>query len=540
MRKVKLLVCIMLIISLLATGCYSKGLSSSLNGTKGTNSSPSYGLTSVSFPLKEKVTLRFLTKSSILAPADPNDKLIFQRFEKDTNLHIDWINYTSDQYNEKKNLLLASGDFPDVIFDAEFSDYDILRYSKQGVIIPVEQLIDKYMPNLKKILDLRPNYKKLLTAPDGHIYSFPWIEELGEGKEAIQALGNIPWINKKWLDELGLKIPTTTEELEKVLIAFKNSGKSDVIPMSFMINNVNEDPSILLGAFGMGDNNDHYVVTEDKKVVYTLNQEGYKNGIQWFNRLQQEGLIDSEAYTQDWNTYVAKGKNQRYGLYFTWDKANVSGNNEDYVPLPPLKGPSGQVNVARSNSFGFFKGRTVISSANQNLELTAKWIDKCYDPIQSIQDNWGTYGDKNQQNVFELTSENTLKHLSFGNISPSELRQKTSVGGPLAILDDYYGIITTKPKDAAWRLEVLRSTYVPAMKASYNFPQVFFSEEELTQLIQLETSVKAYAERMKAKWISEGGIDNQWNEYLRQLDKLDLPKILEIKQKGLDNYNVSS
>ena len=56
----------------------------------------------------------------------------------------------------------------------------------------------------------------MCTAPDGHIYSFPWIKQLGEGKEAIQAIGNIPYINKKWLDFLGLKVPETTEELEKV------------------------------------------------------------------------------------------------------------------------------------------------------------------------------------------------------------------------------------------------------------------------------------------------------------------------------------
>ena len=62
----------------------------------------------------------------------------------------------------------------------------------------------------------------MCTAPDGHIYSFPWIEQLGAGKEAIQAIGDIPYINKKWLDYLGLEVPTTTDELEQVLIAFRD------------------------------------------------------------------------------------------------------------------------------------------------------------------------------------------------------------------------------------------------------------------------------------------------------------------------------
>ena len=66
------------------------------------------------------------------------------------------------------------------------SDYDLLRYAKQGIIIPLENLIDKYMPNLQAVFEKYPEYRTMCTAPDGHIYSFPWIEQLGAGKEAIQ------------------------------------------------------------------------------------------------------------------------------------------------------------------------------------------------------------------------------------------------------------------------------------------------------------------------------------------------------------------
>ncbi|MBU3113085.1 extracellular solute-binding protein [Clostridium lacusfryxellense] len=537
MKKTRALVSILLIVSVLSTGCGSKNSSGSDTKAKGINSSANYGLKDVKFPLEKKENLKFITQSSPLAPKNPNDKLIFQRFEKDTNVHIDWTNYTNDQFAEKKNLDIASGDLPDAIFDAGMSDYDLLRYGKQGIIVPLEDTINQYMPNLKKILDSHPDYKKIITAPDGHIYSLPWIEELGTGKEAIQALDDIPWINKKWLDELGLKMPTTTDELEKVLIAFKNMKlevKTDVIPMSFRVNGGGEDCSMLLGSFGLGDNYDHYVVTEDGKVVYTLAQDGYKTGVQWLNKLQKQGLIDKEAFTQDYNTYAAKGKNNRYGLYFTWDKANISGNNEDYVAMPPLKGPDGTVNVARTNGIGFDKGRMVFSSSNQNIELTAKWADKCYETVQSVQNNWGTYGDTKQGNIFKLTSEKTLKHLPLGTNTPVGLRSMTNTGGPLAILNEYYGKFTTMPDDAAWRLDILHKTYVPAMKATNNYPPVFMSEEDQTQLTQLETAVKTYSERMKAEWILKGGAESQWDNYLKELEKNGLSKLIAIKQKYYD------
>lgn len=71
------------------------------------------------------------------------------------------------------------------------------------------------MPNFKKVLEEAPEYKSMITAPDGKIYAFPWIEELGNGKERIQAVDSMPWINVEWLKKLGLDMPTTTEELKR-------------------------------------------------------------------------------------------------------------------------------------------------------------------------------------------------------------------------------------------------------------------------------------------------------------------------------------
>ena len=44
-------------------------------------------------------------------------------------------------------------------------DYDLLRYAKQGIIIPLENLIDKYMPNLQAVFEKYPEYRTMVTAP---------------------------------------------------------------------------------------------------------------------------------------------------------------------------------------------------------------------------------------------------------------------------------------------------------------------------------------------------------------------------------------
>lgn len=494
----------------------------------------------MSFPLKEKVTLEFLTQSSPLAPDDPNEKLIWQRFEEETNVHIDWTNYTWDVFQDKRSLVVASGDLPDAIFDAALRDYDIMKYAENGVIIPVEDLVDRYMPNLKEIYDKNPMYRRFVTAPDGHIYTFPWIEELGAGKESIHSVDCMPWINQKWLDNLGLDMPATTDELTEVLRAFKNEDANgngdpnDEIPMSFIYEGGGEDFLSLMGAFGYGDNWDHTVVTNEGEVIFTMSQEGYKEGIKWMHQLYTEGLIDVEIFTHDWSTYVAKGSDKRYGLYFTWDMGNVTGFESgdytepetifaDYTAFPIPAGPNGEANCPRTNGFGLDRGRMVITSENKNLELTAMWIDKIYEPLQSAQNNWGTYGDVEQQNVFELINDGTfLKHLPLGNTSPWELRQKTFVAGPLAVLEEYYGSYVTKPDDAAWRLDILREVYVPDMKMEHNFPRVFYTAEDQETLTNIEVQMFEFAVMKVAEWITNGNIDAEWNRYLEELEAMGL------------------
>ncbi|AZH28262.1 ABC transporter substrate-binding protein [Paenibacillus sp. M-152] len=507
-----------------------------LSGCGSSNSSNESDATDVN----GKVTLNFITQSSPLAPADPNDKLINKRLEEKTGIHIRWKNFTSDQFVEKRNLAIASGDLPDAVFDAGYSDYDLLKLAKDGVIIPVEDLIEQHMPNFKKVLEQSPEYKAMLTAPDGHIYSFPWIEELGTGKEAIQSVDDLPWINVEWLNKLGLSMPTTTEELKQVLIAFKTkdpngNGQADEIPLSFIDKPGGEDLAFLYGAFGLGENWDHTVVTNDGKVVFTAADDGYKEAIKYIHDLYKEGLVDIESSQQDWNTYLAKGKDHRYGLYFTWDKANITGPNKKYDLMPPLAGPDGHVNVTRTNGIGFDRGRMVITSANKKLEATAKWIDQLYDPIQSIQNNWGTYGDTKQKNIFEYDeAKGMLKHLPLEGSAPVEIRQKTNIGGPLAVLDEYYGKYTTQPEDATWRLGLLKKVMVPHMQADHNYPKVFFSIDELDRLSTIETDLFAYVLRKRTEWYQNGKVEEEWPEYLQELNSLGLQEWLQIKQAGYD------
>lgn len=551
-EKIKKSIGILLVLAIMASLTACGG-----NTVAQADINPDTPIEEVTFPLAETKELSFITNAPARTEQEPNNRTIFKRLQEQTNVHIKWTCFVADQFGDKKNLALAQfGALPDGLFIAGMGDYDLLRYAKQGVIIPLENLIDKYMPNLQAVFEKYPEYRVMCTAPDGHIYSFPWIEQLGEGKEAIQAIGNTPYINKKWLDYLGLEVPKTTKELENVLIAFRDHANElqqefnitgNIIPMSFIINNGDQDPAILINGFGegYGDTGDHFAVTDDGKVIYTSVQEGYKEGIAWLHHLVEENLADPEAFTQDWSTYVAKGKNHRYGLCFTWDIANID-NYDDYVMLPALEGPDGLVNITRQNgseTSGFDRGRCVLTSNCRDTALAAAWIDQMYVPIQSAQNNWGTYGEEGTANIFEMsTNENgepMLKHMDLGDNSPVEIRENQSVNGPLAVLNDYYGIYVTEPDDAKWRLDNMHETYLDDMNSQYVYPNVFMSLEDTNRVSQLDTDIKRYAEQMKASWILNGGIEEEWEGYLQKMKDYGLDEYLEIKQKYFDAYRKS-
>ena len=524
-------------------------------GSKGTNASNAdkVDMENLTFPLAETVTITGTTSYPVGTEEDPNKRTIFKRLEEETNVHVDWTAISSDQWGDKISLNMANANtLTDFVFTAGFGDNDLIRYADQGVIVPVEEYIDNYMPNLKAVFDKYPEYRTMCEDADGHIWALPWIEQLGSEKTAIQTVGNnMTFINQKWLDFLGLETPTTVDEFEQVLLAFQEHAPElqkefgidgDIIPMSCIVND--QDPNLLINGFGDGigdvDMGQHIAVTDDKKVICTATTDGFRKGVEWLHKLYAEGLIDPECFTQDWSTYVAKGKSHRYGVCFTWDVANID-NIQDYVPLKALKADT--VNVTPQNgSFtsGFDRGRCVVTSVCKNPAFVCAWLDKMYDPFQSPQNNWGTYGEDDDFDIFELSEnedgEKMLKHAPLGDASPVEVREAECVGGPLAVLDEYYGKYVTCPDDAQYRLDWIKDYYTDDMHCKYVYPRVFMSAEDTEKLSAIQTDLVSYLNSSKAEFIRDGITDDSWNAYINQVDSYGLDQYLEIYQKYFDDF----
>ena len=513
------------------------------------------------FPLKEKTTLTGMISYPANTESEPNNRTIFKRLQEQTNVEIDWTAIQSDQWPDKISLNMSDPNkLTDFIFSADFTDSNLLKYADYGAIIPVEEYIDAYMPNLKAAFDKYPEYRTMCTDVNGHIWALPWIEQLGSGKTAIQSVGNMSFINKKWLDFLDLEIPETVDEFEEVLIAFRDNAselqkkfgiEGSIIPMSCMVNSGNEDMGILINGFGEGygdvdkdkNNGRHIVVTDDQEVICCATQEGYKEGIEWLHKLYEEDLIDPEAFTQEWSTYVSKGKSGRYGVCFSWDVGNID-NLKDWVPLPVLTADTRNL-TPENGSFtsGFNRGRCVVTSVAENPALVCAWLDQMYAPMQSPQNNWGTYGEDDDFDIFEMgknaDGEDMLKHAPLGDASPVEVREAEAVGGPLAILDEYYDVYVTCPDDAQYRLDWIKEYYTPDMNKEYVYPNIFMSREDTERFSNLQSDIHKEIKAKKADWIMNGFTDKDWEKYLDKLEAYGLSEYLELFQKYLDSYNAS-
>ena len=114
-----------------------------------------------------------------------------------------------------------------------FSNFDLMRYGSAGTFIDLTPYITpEVMPNLTAILEKHPEIKAAITMSDGKIYGLPAGEQMGTagiGREkdySIFAVPQFSMINKAWLDDLGLAMPTTLDELHDVLKAFKDNDMS--------------------------------------------------------------------------------------------------------------------------------------------------------------------------------------------------------------------------------------------------------------------------------------------------------------------------
>ncbi len=469
-----------------------------------------------------------------------NEMVLFQEMEKLTNIRFKFDTPAAESYKEKLNLRFASNTLPDVLFGATLTAENEIMFGSQGQLVPLEDLIDNFAPNIRKLFEEHPDIKKNITTPDGHIYALPFVDTPG-------SFGVYPkiWINETWLKSLGLSIPKTVSELADALRAFKEkdpnkNGQADEVPLSFHLVAASGMPdiqSVLMNAFGFTGT----MTVDSGKVRFAANEPQYKEYLTFMNTLYKEGLLDREGYSQTLQQKNAKGNNQALGAFASGGAFQVVGNDldKDYSILPPL------VSDVNSTAFSvrgnyLTKGTFAITSSNQHPEATIRWVDYLYSLDGALLAAQGLEGKQfeyieNGQGLKALIPEGQNPANFRGTISPNAGTFIPRIHEPIQKLNQY-NLKESNPLNYHIAEETI-AKLEPVAKDG--FPLIYFTLEEQQQLKVLETDISTYVNEMTAKFIVGAEPLDQWDRYIETLGKMNVEQYVTIYQAAYDRWNQS-
>lgn len=525
-------------------GANTETMQSQASSADGSSAAPSSGeVHKDGLPIvDEQQTLRVLTITKN-PEVEAADVVIHQEIEEATNVKIEWTIIPFSAWKEKKGLTLAQTELPDIMLgDDMFTDNDLLNMVEAGQVIPIDDLLADYAPNFNKILENQEGLKEAITNEDGHIYGLPQYRGTG-AERGNTSTDRVTYINKTWLDKLDLEVPATTEELKTVLKAFKDgdpngNGLADEVPLSTFVDNYFFND--WFGAFGLvpsaNENKYENISLKDGKVVFSAVEEEYKEAVKYFHELWKEGVVDPETFTQDSAMFNAKLKaeTRTVGMFSAWRGTSwrLSPEDEEYVILPPLEGPDGDRMYPELYCGITSRAGLVITSSCQNKELAMRWADYLVSPENGYQFWTKAKIGYNLEDGSERY--NLVKKIDVAD--PEQIRQVM-----LGFTCVDYQTMNKKPDDPdPLNVDNEKAVSDKIYKPYYpkeHYPNTFMNLEEGKVIAELQPQLKSYTDQMLAKWIVNGGVDEEWEGYVEQLKAMGLDRYVEQFQAALDRFN---
>lgn len=475
-----------------------------------------------------------------LRPAS-KDLWMWQEYEKMSGVQVEWEELSD--IGEKKNVILTRKQLPDAFYQVDWSNGELLKYGQQGLFIPLEDLIKEHAPNLQKLLDENEDIRKGLTSADGHIYATPYLDPYPEGNRTIRL-----YINKKWLDNLGMEVPKTTAELEEALNAFVTQDPNG--------NGVNDEqgwymPSgslgwtfeqMMMGSFGIGNGGrkalGNFIYVDDKdEIQLTITSDGYKEVLKYENRMYESGAINKQAFSGvDYDKWTADAAKDTVGAW-NWAAPDYIGESvkNDFVPINVLAGPDGAT-ASLTDSQVAGASSLVITKDAKDPGAILKWVDYFYSEEGSV---FGYLG-----------KEGVTYNMEDGNMVYIDeiLNYKDGIGlGAFQYVDNVYGgyfpYIELSPeiRAAAGRQEApVYTDLTEETLPGVTLPDLPATQEEANESSSIMADLGNYVGQMRVEFVTgTKDIDQEWDNYIAQLKKMGSDKYLQIKQEQYKRYKES-
>lgn len=506
---------------------------------------------------------------SIFAPPKPGIDLVDNRFtelvEEKFNIKINWEISPQQGQRQKKKLMFASGDYTDVFFHAGQAEEGLTRQEqqqlgKEGILVPLNDLIEKYAPNIKQAMEDIPYLRKGITAPDGNIYALTGVNECFHCYYSQKM-----WINTKWLQNLGLTMPTTTEQFYEVLKAFKekdangNGDPNDEIPLTGATNGWrNNVDGFIMNAF-IYNNSEDYMVVNDGKVGLAPSRPEWAEGLKYLHRLFAEGLIDPAAYTQNDEALGQLGRVKgEYSILGAvpagWHGGflDYSGDPRarEYDTVPPLIGPAGVQTTAYYGGVGDGDFAITNKASEEQRIKAIQLVDYMFTEEGTVLAEFGPLGEgmlspadpgalglDGKPAKYKTTLDasgnaiagDALNHLIWDIVGPRYLPTAFRMSWTAA--QDPYS-----PEGLELRLyQETKNKYEGKEPKEVFLPSYFINPDDQNEYSQLKTQINKYIKESIVQFITGNKkVDTDWDAYIEGLKEIGMDRYLEIQQAAYD------
>lgn len=488
----------------------------------------------VALPISEEpITLKMAVAYSSYCLVPWSEKEFYHEVSEATNVYFEWQEL--QDWSTQTNLMINSGDMPDVFFGAV--DSNLLNENRE-MFWELTEMIEQYCPTLTQAFAEQPYLVAKLKSSDGGIYKLP----IGFADIVDAKVGTMYWINQAWLDAVGMESPTTIDELQEVLIAFRDmdpngNGLQDEIPLSLAEQDWAGKFSSLFGIFGVLYDSATFVDCDDEGNVYFQpSQDEFYEALVWLNGLAKEGLLDQESFTQDGTLISTKIAQDMIGIVAKYNPLNMLDN---FVPLGIIEGP---------NEKTLYEGTNTIVPGNISIPKT------CEHP-EAVLQVWEYINSDMTRKLSNRYGEEGVYWSYTGNGTDFTLQDYDSTPPEGYEFWDQY--IYTVGETGSSGFQLFTRADMSHNKSEYTareaaivqyepyFPAVDYQEATLetdlaTEKSMLLTEIEAYVTNFVANAVFSGIDEAAWETHLATLEQLQVDRYVELCQAAYDGFYAMS
>lgn len=481
--------------------------------------------------------------------------------EEQTGVHIEWVTAGRDDWQEKLNMMLASGEYPDMMLGVA---PDLAKFGvKEQIIVPLDEYINE---------DIMPNYVArygdkldLSRETDGQIYSL-----FSENDCYHCSYGRKMWINTKYLEEMGLEKPTTTQEFYDMCVKFKEYKPNGIAVAGTAPGKgwYAEFENWLMGSFILPPSSsytlsvrDKTAVTWDGEVKCVAMDDRYREFLKYANSLYEAGALYDGNFTQTVEQMKAI-INQEDAPVLCFPEGTISdcidssSNPElyaQYETLSPLEGPDGTRLTTFFRYLALSDKSFCITDTCKSPEAAMRWADFFYsetgdlmsqygaeegvDWVLNPEGEFGLDGEPADYKILNKYTAETQNHdwQDLGiRVAPAEYRLGSAVAQDVDV----------KTGEGLEKLlyEASKNDYEPYTQTEENsdldvLPRLKLTSEETTNVSTIAVEVEKMIDENSAAFITGARNiedDKDWESFKTSLESAGLKELLETYQTAYD------